>query len=227
MANNNQNETHSGIETLNDSLTGIEQKVEKNQKLIVWACAAITAVVAVILIYIFAIRKPGIESANSAIGQADLELIMGSDSTALAQYQAVADEYGYEAGNRAALNAAIILYKQGKYQEALNYLGQYSSSENVIGATAKALEGDCYVNLDQLDQAISCFEKAVKISDENPSLTPYFLMKEANVYNAQKNHAKEAEVYETIIENYAEFGPRMNIDFQKYLERAKALANSK
>lgn len=227
MANNNQNETHSGIETLNDSLTGIEQKVEKNQKLIVWACAAIAAVVAVILIYIFAIRKPGIESANSAIGQADLELIMGSDSTALAQYQAVADEYGYEAGNRAALNAAIILYKQGKYQEALNYLGQYSSSENVIGATAKALEGDCYVNLDQLDQAISCFEKAVKISDENPSLTPYFLMKEANVYNAQKNHAKEAEVYETIIENYAEFGPRMNIDFQKYLERAKALANSK
>lgn len=227
MANNNQNEPHSGIETLNDSLTGIEQKVEKNQKLIVWACTAIAAVVAVILIYIFAIRKPGIESANSAIGQADLELIMGSDSTALAQYQAVADEYGYEAGNRAALNAAIILYKQGKYQEALNYLGQYSSSENVIGATAKALEGDCYVNLDQLDQAISCFEKAVKISDENPSLTPYFLMKEANVYSAQKNHAKEAEVYETIIENYAEFGPRMNIDFQKYLERAKALANSK
>lgn len=227
MANNNQNEKPTGIETLNDSLTGIEQKVEKNQKAIMWACLGAAAVVVLILIYIFAIRKPGIENANNAIGQADIESIMGSDSTALVQYQAVADEYGYEAGNRAALNSAIILYKQGKYQDALNYLSKYSSKENVIGATAKALEGDCYVNLDQLDQALDCFEQAVKISDNNPSLTPYFLMKEANVYHAQKNYAKEAEVYETITEKYADFGPRMNIDFQKYLERAKALAGEK
>lgn len=227
MANDKQNATPNGIEALNDSLTGIEQKVEKNKKIIMWASVGVAAVVVLVLIYIFGIRKPGIENANNAIGQADLELIMGSDSTALAQYQAVADEYGYAAGNRAALNSAIILYRQGKYQDAINYLSKYSGKESVIGATAKALEGDCYVNLDQLDNALSCFEKAVKISDNNPSLTPYFLMKEANVYNAQKNYEAEAKVYQTLIDDYADFGPRMGIDFQKYLDRAEAMAGKK
>ncbi len=227
MANNNTNEPRTSIDELNDSLTGLEQKVEKNQKTIMWAIVALTAVIAVILIYIFAIRRPGIQSADSAIGQADLEQMMGNDSTALVQYQKVADDYGYEAGNRAALNSAIILYKQGKYQEALDYVKKYSGKEDVIGATAKALEGDCYVNLDKFDEALGCYEKAVKISDDNPALTPYFLMKEANVYNAQKNYAKEAEAYRTIIDKYPSFGASTNIDFQKYLDRAENLAGNK
>ncbi|MDE5685963.1 MAG: tetratricopeptide repeat protein [Paramuribaculum sp.] len=227
MSTKKENETQTGVDNLNDTLTGIEQTVEKNQKLIMWGCIGVVAVVAIILIYMFAIRKPGIENSNNAIGQADLEMLVGNDSTALVQYQQVADEYGYEAGNRAALNTAILLYKKGQYQEALDYLSKYSSKENVIGATAKSLEGDCYVNLDKLDEAISCYEKAVKISDKNPALTPYFLMKEANVYNAQKNHTKEAEVYQTIIDEYPSFGSRMNIDFEKYVERANALASAK
>ncbi|MDE6322904.1 MAG: tetratricopeptide repeat protein [Paramuribaculum sp.] len=227
MSTNKENETKTGLDNLNDSLTGIEQTVEKNQKLIMWGCIGVVAIVAIILIYMFAIRKPGIENSNNAIGQADLEMLVGNDSTALVQYQHVADEYGYDAGNRAALNAAILLYKKGKYQEALDYLAKYSSKENVIGATAKSLEGDCYVNLDKLDEAIACYEKAVKISDKNPALTPYFLMKEANVYNARKDFTKEAEAYQTIIDEYPSFGPRMNIDFEKYVERANALAAAK
>ena len=52
-------------------------------------------------------------------------------------------------------------------------------------------------------------------------------MKEANVYNAQKNYTKEAEAYQTILDKYPAFGPRMNIDFEKYVERANALAGGK
>ncbi|MCM1348106.1 MAG: tetratricopeptide repeat protein [Firmicutes bacterium] len=227
MANTNEKESQNAIDNLNDSLTGIEEKVANNQKTIMWVCVGITAVIAIILIYMFAIRKPGIENSNNAIGQADLEMLSGNDSTALVQYQHVADEYGYEAGNRAQLNSAIILYRQGKYEEAINYLKKYSGKESVIGASAKALEGDCYVNMDKLDEALACFEQAVKVSDKNPSLTPYFLMKEANVYNAQKNYTKEAEIYQTILDEYPAFGPRMNIDFEKYLERAKNNAGNK
>lgn len=227
MANKKEQESKNAIDNLNESLTGMEEKVANNPKTVMWVCLGVTAVVALVLIYMFAIRQPGIENANNAIAQADLEMLNGNDSTALVQYQHVADEYGYEAGNRAALNSAILLYKQGKYQDAINYLEKYSGKENVIGATAKSLEGDCYVNLDKLDEALKCFEEAVKISDKNPSLTPYFLMKEANVYNAQKNYAKEAEAYQTILDEYPTFGPRMNIDFEKYVERANTLAGGK
>lgn len=227
MANNNVNDNQAPAESPVDSLTGIQEKVANNQKTIMWVCIALTAVIAIILIYIFAIRRPGIANANNAIGQADLEMMSGNDSTALAQYQHVADEYGYEAGNRAALNAAILLYKQGKYQDALGYLQKYDGTEAVIGATAKALEGDCYVNLDKLDDALGCFKKAEKVSDNNPALTPYILMKIANVYNAQKNYKAETETYQTILTKYPEYGQRLGIDFEKYLDRAKEMSGEK
>lgn len=223
MANINDNDNLKAAEAASDPISGLEQKVANNQKTIMWVCVAITAVIAIILIYIFAIRRPGIANANNAIGQADLEMMSGNDSTALAQYQHVADDYGYEAGNRAALNAAIILYRQGKYQEAIDYLKKYDSSENVIGATAQTLEGDCYVNLDKLDEALNCYDKAVKTSDNNPTLTPYILMKKANVYNAQKNYKAEAETYQTILSKYPEYGQRLGIDFEKYVDRAEEM----
>lgn len=222
MAKQNATETKTSIENLNDQLTGIEQKVENNKKIIVWASVIVAVVVIIVLGYIYGIRKPGIQSANDAIGQADITLISGNDSLALAQYQQVADEHGYDAGNRAKLNAAIILFRQGKYQEALDYLKGYSPKESVIGAAAKSLEGDCYVNLKQYPEAIDCFGNAVKISDNNPHLTPYFLMKEATVQRELKDYKAEADIYHTIIDKYPEYAASQQIDFEKYLSRAEA-----
>ncbi len=224
MAKENQTENRTAVEELNDSLTGIEQKVQNNQKTIMWACVAVVAVVCAVLIYVYGIRRPGIESANNAIGQADLTMAMGNDSLALQQYQQVADEYGYEAGNRAQLNAAILLYQQGKYQEAINYLKNYSANESIIGASSKALEGDCYVNLKNYNEAIDCYREAAKISDKNPSYTPYFLMKEATVQRELKNYKAEADLYRTIRDEYPEYAAMQQIDFEKYIARAEAQA---
>lgn len=217
-------ELPNGLDKLNDNLTSVEQTVQANQRLIAWLCIAAAAVVCIVLIYVYAVYKPGVEAANNAVGQADMTLAQGNDSLALEQYKQVAAEYGHDGGNRANLNAAILLYKNGQYEEALNYLDSYKTSESVIGASATALKGDCYVNLEKYDDALKCFEKAVKISDNNPAYTPYFLLKEANVYRELKDYKKEAEVYEDIIEHFPDYGPSINVDMKKYLERAQAQA---
>lgn len=225
MANNKPvEEPRTSIDEVNDTLTGIGEKVQSNPKVIVWGCIAVAAVVAVILIYVYAIRQPGQNAANNALGQADVELLMGNDSVALAKYQQVAADHGYDAGNLANLNAAILLYKEGKYEEAISYLKNYSASESVIGASAKSLEGDCYVNLKQYPQAIDCFKQAVKISDNNPHYTPAFLMKEATVLREQKDFKAEAAVYEQIIKDYPTYGSEIGVDIKKYLERAQDAA---
>lgn len=172
MAKNNPEETHTKLDEINDSLSSVEQKVQNNQKMIMWGTIALAAVACIVLIYIYAVRRPGIQAANDAIGQADMELALGNDSIALMQYEQIADEYGYEAGNRANLNAAILLYQKGEWQKALDYVKNYSSNDEVVGASAKALEGDCYVNLKEYDKAISCYKAAAKASDSNPMLTP-------------------------------------------------------
>lgn len=214
-------ETRTSIDELNDSLTGIEQKIQNNKKLLVWPIVAVVAVAAIILVYVYLIRQPGIKSANDAIGQADMTALMGNDSTALVQYEAVAADHGYDAGNRANLNAAIILYKQGKYQEALDYVQKYDANDKVIAAAAKSLEGDCLVNLDKNDEAIAAFDQAIKISDKNPAYTPMFIMKKATVLRAQKKYKEEAAAYQEIVDEYPQYGASIQVDIEKYLDRAK------
>lgn len=226
MANNkpNNEQIHTSIDEVNDTLTGLGEKVQSNPKIIVWSCIAVAAVVAAVLIYVYAIRQPGQNAANNVLGQADMELLMGNDSIALAKYQQVAADHGYSAGNLANLNAAILLYKQGKYEDALNHLKNYDATESIIGAAAKSLEGDCYVNLKQYPQAIECYKSAVKISDNNPHYTPAFLLKEATVLREQKDYKAEATVYEQIVKEYPNYGAEIGVDMQKYLERAKDAA---
>ncbi len=225
MANNKPNEeTRTSIDEVNDTLTGIGEKVQSNPKVVVWSCVAVAAVVAIILLYVYVIRQPGQNAANNALGQADIELLMGNDSIALAKYQQVAADHGYDAGNLANLNAAILLYKQGKYEDALKYLKDYSSSETIIGASAKSLEGDCYVNLKKYPEAIDCYKQAVKISDNNPHYTPAFLLKEATVLREQKDFKAEAAVYEEIMNDYPNYGAEIGVDLEKYLERAQDAA---
>lgn len=213
-------------------------KNKKTQKALMWCLIAVTAVVCVILIYLFAIRRPGIEASDNAIGQADTSLSLGQDSVALMQYKQVADNYGYDAGNRAKLNAAIILYTQAmseedeaarnaKLDEAIAYLKKYDAKETVIGASAKSLEGDCYVNKGEYAEGLACFKKAVKLSDNNAYYTPLFLMKEANVEHEMKDYKAEAATYQELVDKYPNYGNALNIDFKKYLERAKALAAEK
>ncbi|MCM1110924.1 MAG: tetratricopeptide repeat protein [Clostridium sp.] len=225
MANkHHEEETHTAIDDLNDSLTGIGQKVQKNSKILVYCCVALAAIVAIVLIYVYAVRMPGIKKANDAIGEADLTLVMGNDSLALEQYKKIAEDYGYAAGNRANLQAAMLLYQEGKYEEALEYAKKYDPSEEIIGASAISLQGDCYVNLKQYDQALSCFKKAVSQSDNNPYYTPVFMIKEANVYRELKDYKAEAALYREIIEKYPTYGDQISVDLEKYLRRAELQA---
>ena len=211
MANNNHpEETRTSIDEVNDTLTDLSTKVEKNSKLIVYSCVGVALVVALILIW--------------ALGQADMELIMGNDSVALAKYQQVAANHGYKAGDLANLNAAILLYQDKKYDEALAALKNYSPSESIIGAGAKSLEGDCYVNLKKYAEAVDCYKKAISISDNNPHYTPLFMLKEATVLHEMKDYKAEAAVYETLAKDYPTFEAESGISYDKYLERAKALA---
>ncbi|WP_285798910.1 tetratricopeptide repeat protein [Duncaniella freteri] len=225
MANtNHEEETRTSIDEVNDTLTGLGERVQKNPKTIMYACVAVAAVVIAVLVYVYAVRQPGIQSANDALGQADIELLMGNDSIALAKYQQVADNHGYKAGELAGLNAAILLYKDKKYEEAIKYLNGYSSSESIISAGAKSLEGDCYVNLKKYAEALDCFKKAISLSDGNPAYTPAFMLKEATVLREMKDYKAEVAVYEGIVKEYPNYGPQMDIDVKKYLERAKAQA---
>lgn len=202
------------------------QDASKARKIMMWATIVIALIVIGIVVYIFAIRQPGIEKANNAIADADLiALTQGNDSLALQAYEQVANDYGYDAGNRAKLQSAIILYRQGEYQKALDYVSDYSASDNILGSLALGLKGDCLVNLDKNSDAIHAFDKAISKADKNPQLVPYFMGKKATVLSAEGDYKKGAEVYKEIETKYPGYAQRMGVESRRIQAEALAAAN--
>ena len=214
--------------------------MQENKKILAIISVVVLAVIALVLAYVYFFRNPAMARANDTIGEADLELAQGNDSTALVTYKKLADDGSYDAGNRAALNAAILLYQQGakeltdgkadqakkSFEQALGYGEEYSVQDDVVGAAAYALQGDCLVNLDRLSDAEKAFKEAIRTSDHNPAYTPFFMIKLARVYRAQNNYKEECAVYENIMKEYPLYGQAHNVDVEKLLDRARLQAGN-
>lgn len=198
----------------------IIEKARKNKKTLMAISLLLAAVLIGALAWIF-IAQAGSHKADEAIAKADAA---ATDSIATALY-AEASEMGYKSGNRAKAEMGIRLYRQEKYQEALEYLDDCSLDDKVAAAGVYALAGDCHVNLGQLDQALKCYSKAISTADENPEIVPFVLIKEANIYREQGNFAAEAKAYKEIIDEYPSYVNSTRVDIKKYYERA--LASSK
>lgn len=193
----------------------IVAKARENKRIITGISIAVLVVIVAAFIWFF-VSQSGSRKADEAIARADMEL---NDSIATDLY-AQAAQSGYRSGNRAKAEMGIRLYQDGKYAEAAEYLGDCDLSDNIAAAGVRALEGDCYVNLEQYDKAISCYNKAISKADGNPAIVPFVLVKEANVYRAQQNYAKEAQAYSKIIEDYPTFAPAQG-DIRALYERAR------
>lgn len=216
--------TRTSIDELNESLSSFEQKVENNKKYIYWISGGIVVLALIILGYVYGIHNPNMEKAKSEIAKADMDLSLGKDSLALKEYLAVASNFSNAPANRASLNAAIILYKEGKFQEAADNIKNFDAEGTIVGPASQSLLGDCYVNLKKYDEALSAFDKAVSLSKDNALYTPLFLMKKATVYRELKNFKAEAEIYQSIKDKYPEFAANYNVDIEKYLVRAQQQA---
>jgi len=189
------------------------QSENKVRTIMMWASIAVAVVVIAVLAYIYLYKQPAVQKANEAIGEADrIALFENNDSTALAAYEAVADDYGFDAGNRAKLEAAIMLYQQGEYQKALDYVSKYDNTDDVIAPLALGLKGDCLVNLDRNADAVKAFKKAIGESNDNPQLVPYFLQKLATIYTAEGNHADAIDAYKEIEQKYPFYAQRAAIE---------------
>ena len=198
----------------------IVAKARANKKTLVGVSVALVVVIAAVLVWLL-VAQSGSRKADELIARADAAQ---NDSIALSLY-ADAAKAGYKSGNRAKVEMGIRLYREGKYEEALKYLDDASLDDEIAAAGVYTLQGDCHVNLDQLDQALKCYKKAISKADKNPEIVPFVLIKEANIYRAQEKYADEAKAYKTILDDYPTYVATTRVDIKKYYERALASQN--
>lgn len=220
-SNKDKQQEETAIDRMHSQLTDAGSKVAANKKIILIVIGVILVVAAFVLSYLFIYKNPHVEKAFEAYNGVETQAL--NDSTAAAQYMQVADQYkGDDAGKLAALSAGEALYNQGRYEEAAQYLARFSSKDNVLEANALVLTGDCYVNLENYDEALNYYQKAVRKADNNPQIVPRVLLKEANIYDAQGNYVKALECYQQIKDNYPEFQLGNGMEMDAYIAREVA-----
>lgn len=133
----------------------------------------------------------------------------------------VADNYGStNAGNLAEFYAGVALLKQGKYDEAIEHLKDFSSSDLLVQGRAYALIGDAYLEKKSVDDAIDYYKKAADYKP-NKYFTPGYLTKLAVAYEQAKQNDKAIETYNEIIEKYPESADAVNAKKYKSLLEAQ------
>ncbi|MVN76249.1 tetratricopeptide repeat protein [Hymenobacter sp. HMF4947] len=114
----------------------------------------------------------------------------------------VATEYsGTKAGNLAAFYAGVAALKQGKFQDAYNYLDKFSSSDYLVQSRAYSLMGDAQLELNKPKEAADLYAKAAD-HNANEYFSPGYVLKEGIALEAAKDNAGAVKAYDRIINDY-------------------------
>ncbi len=124
-------------------------------------------------------------------------------SAAAKEMAKISDEFGGNTQNLSDLYLGITLLKQGKYDQAIEKLKNFSSSDLLVQARAYSLIGDAYSEKKSFGEAIEYYQKA---SDYKPNkfFTPTYLLKLAFAFEANKQAKEALDAYSQITDKFPE-----------------------
>jgi len=226
MSTNKNGQVHEdNFENLEEALSRTEQYIENNQKKLTYIALAIVLVAAGIFSYQKYYRAPLEQNAQVEMFQAQRYFELDSFNLAIngdGNYDGfldIMDNYGStEAGNLAAYYSGISYLHLGEFQNAINYLEDFSSDDFMISTLAKAAIGDAYMELGNLEKAASNYMSASS-SNTNNFTTPIYLQKAGIAYEMTGNYKDALAAYEKIEKDFSKSSEAR--DIEKYITRAK------
>jgi predicted negative regulator of RcsB-dependent stress response len=134
-------------------------------------------------------------------------------------FKKIADKFsGTTAGNVASYCLGVSYLNTGKFKQALEALEECSFDDDLVSAVAIGAQGDAYMEMNKVDDAIDKYEEAAN-QKENQFTTPIYLKKAALAYEQKGDWKKAADLYERIYDNYEH--TTEGRDIEKYLAYAR------
>jgi tetratricopeptide (TPR) repeat protein len=219
------------LENIEESLTKTEQFIFNNQKNI----SVVVFIIIVAIIGYFAYNKyymaPKSMEASKQMFAAQRYFELDSLDKALygdgnnLGFLDISEEYSMtKPGNLANYYAGICFLKKKDFNQAIDYLEDFSGDDHLVGPMATGAIGDANLELGDQKKAVAFYLEAAN-QDDNGFTAPLFLMKAGNVYELMGNYDDALSAYNRIKTEYVKSKEARNID--KYIARVKTLIASK
>ncbi|MEI7663306.1 MAG: tetratricopeptide repeat protein [Bacteroidota bacterium] len=217
--------TEERIVAVEEAFSRTEQFIEKYQQIIL----IVIGVVIVVVLGFFGFKRfylaPKEKDAQSQMFMAEkyfeqdsLKKALNGDGQYLG-FLAVIDEFGMtKSANLAHYYAGICYLKMGQFENALEQLNKFSSSDQFVGPMAKGAMGDANMELKQVQKAADLYMDAAEMR-KNEFTSPLFMMKAGMAYEELGNYEKALNIYKQIKEKYARSNEGREID--KYISYAE------
>ena len=210
-----------------NALTSAERFFEANSKII----SMIFGVVVVVALILLATHrfyslpreakaKEQIYMAEQYFAKDSFNLAINGDGNFPGLLDIIDDYSSTKAGKLARYYTGISNLHLGKYQEAIDYLEDFSTDDLLLAPVVKGAIGDAYVELGNKEKAIKYYNEAAELNP-NAFTSPIYYLKAGNLYELMGNKEKALAAYKVIKDKYAESNEGRTID--KYI--AKLTAN--
>ena len=213
MANTKKEEEKDPGVAIGSAIGRSEAWIQRNMKMLVTALLVVSLAVGGYYAYLYLYKAPQQEKAATAMYQAQeafaddlIPVALNGDGNTIGFLQIIDKYSGTESGNLARHYAGQCYLKQGDFNNAIRYFGEYKSVKGsvpalLINAINAGLAGDAYVELGDLQKGVAQYEKAVKESDDVLT-APYYSRKAGDIYAELGNYAKALEMYTVVKVRY-------------------------
>jgi len=229
-----QSTTAEVFNTLDETASKSEQWIEKNQRIIFTGLIAVAVVVLGYLAYNKYIVEPNeIEAAdelaypkkyfeqaqNTSIAVDSLFNLSLNGADGKYGLVDIAENYSNtKAGNLAKYMSGIAYLKTGDYENAIKYLSDFSSDDEMLGALALGNIGDAFAEINQPNDALRYYMDAAKFKDNNFT-TPLYLFKAGEIAMELGEYSKAEDAFIKIRDEYSKSDEATNINI--YIQRAQ------
>jgi tetratricopeptide (TPR) repeat protein len=233
-----QSTTAEVFNTLDETASKSEQWIEKNQRIIFIGLIAIVVIIVGYLAYNKYIVEPGeIEAAdelafpkkyfeeaqNTSVAIDSLYNLSLNGADGKYGLVDIAENYGNtKAGNLAKYMSGIAYLKTGDYENAIKYLSDFSSDDEMLGSLALGNIGDAFAEINQANDALKYYTDAANFKDNNFT-TPLYLFKAGSIAMELKEFSKAEELFTKIRDNFPKSDEAKQIDI--YIQRAQFAQN--